>query len=194
MKTKLLLPLNYVVAACVLAMAVGQAKADTFQIFNASGTYTLSRPFSPEALSGTITVDVTSGTISGAALSFPGSGSSAPFWTVVVGQQPDVVSPFYDVAIQTMHFNTGTPPCSGSPGGCHDTLDLVLSENPSTLVNDNGGLIVSGMAVLFDCGCSITSVTGVLTTPLPSALPLFATGFGALGLLGWWRKRKAIAA
>ena len=33
------------------------------------------------------------------------------------------------------------------------------------------------------------------TTPLPAALPLFATGLGAMGLLGWRRKRKnAIAA
>ena len=30
-------------------------------------------------------------------------------------------------------------------------------------------------------------------TPLPAALPLFAGGLGALGLLGWRRKRKAIA-
>ena len=29
--------------------------------------------------------------------------------------------------------------------------------------------------------------------PLPGALPLFATGLGALGLLGWRRKRKAAA-
>ena len=29
--------------------------------------------------------------------------------------------------------------------------------------------------------------------PLPGALPLFATGLGALGLLGWRRKRKATA-
>ena len=29
------------------------------------------------------------------------------------------------------------------------------------------------------------------TTPLPAALPLFATGLGALGLIGWRRKRKA---
>jgi uncharacterized protein (TIGR03118 family) len=28
-------------------------------------------------------------------------------------------------------------------------------------------------------------------TPLPTALPLFATGLGGLGLLGWRRKRKA---
>ena len=31
-------------------------------------------------------------------------------------------------------------------------------------------------------------------TPLPAALPLFATGLGALGLFGWRRKRKNVAA
>ena len=34
---------------------------------------------------------------------------------------------------------------------------------------------------------------GVAGVPLPAALPLFATGLGALGLLGWRRKRKASA-
>ena len=32
------------------------------------------------------------------------------------------------------------------------------------------------------------------STPLPAALPLFATGLGGLGLLGWRRKRKNTAA
>ena len=31
------------------------------------------------------------------------------------------------------------------------------------------------------------------STPLPAALPLFATGLGALGLVGWRRKRKTAA-
>jgi hypothetical protein len=33
-----------------------------------------------------------------------------------------------------------------------------------------------------------------VATPLPAALPLFASGLGALGLLGWRRKRKNAAA
>jgi len=34
---------------------------------------------------------------------------------------------------------------------------------------------------------------GTLVTPIPPALPLFATGLGALGLLGWRRKKKEAA-
>jgi hypothetical protein len=37
-----------------------------------------------------------------------------------------------------------------------------------------------------DCG-----MNGQWSVPLPATLPLFATGLGALGLLGWRRKRKA---
>jgi hypothetical protein len=40
---------------------------------------------------------------------------------------------------------------------------------------------------------SLTFTATVNTTPLPAALPLFATGLGTLGLLGWRRKRKAAA-
>jgi len=34
----------------------------------------------------------------------------------------------------------------------------------------------------------------VTETPLPAALPLFATSLGAMGLLGWRRKRKGVSA
>jgi len=41
---------------------------------------------------------------------------------------------------------------------------------------------------------SIGLVNGVVSgTPLPATLPLFASGLGALGLIGWRRKRKAAA-
>lgn len=35
--------------------------------------------------------------------------------------------------------------------------------------------------------------TAMSQTPIPAALPLFASGLGAIGLLGWRRKRKAAA-
>jgi hypothetical protein len=41
---------------------------------------------------------------------------------------------------------------------------------------------------------STFTITQVATTPLPAALPIFATGLAGLGLFGWRRKRKAQAA
>jgi hypothetical protein len=51
---------------------------------------------------------------------------------------------------------------------------------------------------LVDLGYSIITSPGIgnslaSATPLPAALPLFATGLGSLGLLGWRRKKKATA-
>ena len=44
--------------------------------------------------------------------------------------------------------------------------------------------------VSFDVSASSATFEAV---PLPGSLPLFASGLGALGLLGWRRKRKAQA-
>ena len=41
---------------------------------------------------------------------------------------------------------------------------------------------------------SSANIEFAAATPLPAALPLFVTGLGALGLLGWRRKRKTLAA
>jgi hypothetical protein len=37
----------------------------------------------------------------------------------------------------------------------------------------------------------LEEITAVSSVPLPAALPLFATGVGVLGLLGWRRKKTA---
>jgi hypothetical protein len=50
----------------------------------------------------------------------------------------------------------------------------------------DGNLVPSAGPTCGPLGC-------VSQTPVPAALPLFATGIGGLGLLGWRRKRKAVA-
>lgn len=45
-----------------------------------------------------------------------------------------------------------------------------------------------------DTVINVADVALTPTAPIPAALPLFATGLGALGLLSWRRKRKASAA
>ena len=50
-------------------------------------------------------------------------------------------------------------------------------------------LSVDDLATKVTEGVSFT--LKVTDTPIPASLPLFATGIGALGLLGWRRKRKA---
>jgi hypothetical protein len=69
---------------------------------------------------------------------------------------------------------------------------LLLGVNDDIFV---GTAVDANGAPLPDNTGSLTiSVTdNGLATPLPGALPLFATGLGALGLLGWRRKRKAAA-
>ena len=53
--------------------------------------------------------------------------------------------------------------------------------------------VPSGGEVFESTTASLFSFTPVGAVPLPAALPLFATGLGALGLLGWRRKRKLSA-
>ena len=55
--------------------------------------------------------------------------------------------------------------------------------------------ILQNHHIWFDANLApVNGNDGVGETPLPGALPLFATGLGALGLLGWRRKRKKAAA
>jgi hypothetical protein len=60
--------------------------------------------------------------------------------------------------------------------------------------NANGNLFVADI-LCGQTGCTgLTGPVDVSAVPLPGALPLFVTGLVGWGLLGWRRKRKAIAA
>jgi hypothetical protein len=108
---------------------------------------------------------------------------------------------------------TTVPAFTGFPLGVtsgtflNQTFDLTNSSfyNPA-FVTAEGGLAQAEAALIagieggdtyFNIHTMINpggEIRGQLTqTPLPTALPLFATGIGGLGLLGWRRKRKAQA-
>jgi len=56
-----------------------------------------------------------------------------------------------------------------------------------------GGTVAPGNfdSITYESNYLYGNVTvAVAPTPLPAALPLLATGLGAIGLLGWRRKRK----
>jgi hypothetical protein len=69
----------------------------------------------------------------------------------------------------------------------NNVIETVLTGGPE----DFGETLV-GLGI--NHGPPGTWTTPVSQTPLPAALPLFAAGLGALGLLGWRRKRKNAAA
>jgi len=103
-----------------------------------------------------------------------------------------------------------TAPGSGgsSPGGQSLIFDVTDAAHDLTLASltrsdvsgaNTGQLFAADICPLAGCGqgltgfaagSSILNIGNEGTTPLPAALPLFATGLGGLGLLGWRRKRK----
>jgi len=69
------------------------------------------------------------------------------------------------------------------------SLNVVASLTETGAMQEIGGYFgVAGNSI------QVQSGSAPAVTPLPAALPLFASGLGALGLLGWRRKRKAPAA
>jgi hypothetical protein len=81
-------------------------------------------------------------------------------------------------------FQDGTIGCGNAFNNCIKLTNSTLGFNSVGTVN------FTGEVPSFE----IATERVVTTTPLPAALPLFAGGLSAMGLLGWRRKRKAQAA
>jgi len=100
------------------------------------------------------------------------------------------------------------PPGNGPGGGTPTNFYLCSDGAPCDYPTDRQFFDIPETAALFsyggwfDLGVALTQdhlFDGALlvysdTTPIPAALPLFATGLGALGLLSWRRKRNKAAA
>jgi hypothetical protein len=80
-------------------------------------------------------------------------------------------------------------------GGGTVTQTFALSPNWTTfnLSSFTSLTSVDFSAIVGDPDPAFDNLVLSSATPLPAALPLFATGLGGLGLLGWRRKRKAQA-
>jgi hypothetical protein len=99
-----------------------------------------------------------------------------------------------------------TPSTTGQPSGVAFFVSNYTGNNvpiPTDVAVDlffsSGLLQYSAVTGNTSFGCCSLQTFGNFTvsevgaTPLPAALPLFATGIGGLGLLGWRSKRKAQA-
>ena len=80
-------------------------------------------------------------------------------------------------------------PFEGVPTGPFSAIipETGLPQDITSFLYDPGAIAAGGSATFQ------SDVSDPILTPLPAALPLFATGLGALGLLGWRRKKKAAA-
>jgi hypothetical protein len=102
------------------------------------------------------------------------------------------------VGVATL-FDTNHTPFGGSPA----TDSFLLSIDGGgffavTFANANNELLnYTGNVFAFEQKSGnadfYVSALAYNATPIPAALPLFATGLGTLGLVGWRRKRKAAA-
>ena len=180
--------------ACVALFGVSQARSATI-------TYNVDIVSGSSSITGSITTDATIGKLSVTnvkdwnlkvidslatfSLTGPLSGNNSIvggiFLESVVASATDLDFLFGNTREDDFEFATRTNPSA------LDFLDAGI-ESPSGLIN----IVNNGLGeVQFD---PTTDVIGtVATTLLPAALPLFATGLGAMGLFGWRRKRKNTA-
>jgi hypothetical protein len=154
------------------------------------------------ARASTITLDLTTAaltgdvSLNGSDLKFASNGIGTATFTFasipahqyvidVTGQSNQSTS-FVDFTINGTQLGTNTNFGSG-----FNTIALASFVDPST---SDVFAITNGGTGNTETHISTITVTGdFAVTPIPDALPLFATGLAALLLFGWHRKRKAIA-
>jgi len=191
--------------ACLGLLTVSSANATTFNV-NIS--------LDGSSVVGTIATNVSSGVL---------DASNITDWNLVLSNPPGTPSDVLPASTDTLTFANSSALLFGtslqiigndlvfnfSSSDTSQDFDLhngsvagVLFADAHDSGNSNGLIEVGTTTVnqisgnpqglTFDL-VPVTDTIGIAETPLPAALPLFATGLGAMGLLGWRRKRSVQA-
>ena len=137
-------------------------------------------PEDPVKGSFTITFDPTMSVSGGTTISFNSINialSAQPvFFNYAAGGELDVCS-----------SSSASPICGITEA--ENSFELQINDFATSPTFTGFSYTQSGVDALWD-----TNDGSATVVPIPGALPLFATGLGAMGLLGWRRKRKNAAA
>jgi hypothetical protein len=185
MKTKIL---GFVVCVALLGVSwVGAAKAASI-VFDVSGTLLANPPTTTmdTTLSGTLTIDVSTGTLTAVDLMVPGFSD----FTHLDGSEASGVDDWY------ISTDNGT-----GCGPAVDCLEITIATSPTgaSLVDLESASLVG--AILGGGCCTVFYVdvaTGGTVTPEASAVPGPIAGAGAPGilfagsLLAWWRRNRKL--
>jgi hypothetical protein len=178
----------------LLASVACPAVADVYEVFTASGQYTLSSDGSTHDWSGKLTIDATLTTPLPLTFTSKIVASSASFDLGVLGiftiSTPQMLNP--------VDFSKPYGPVVAfeSANGPYGQFVLVLSATPLLL---NQSSLITSLTYATDLRTinflaypftGTVVPTSTYVTPLPATIPLFASG---LGLIGWMARRGKIA-
>jgi hypothetical protein len=175
--SRLLLPILLVSSVLALCLAPS-ARADTVSTFDVSGSLVQGGTFS-----GTLTIDVTSGTVTGLDITFPGlSAFNTLGYSEKIG--PEAASPWFVIGV-----NDPNPFCLV----CWYTwLEFTTMPTPGSLVGFTGGTIIDGSVAYVPTEDGLYRIAAGSITPAPTATPepssMLLLAGGLTGLLGLRRK------
>jgi hypothetical protein len=169
---------KFVTALLLLCFASG-AEASTIETFDVTGTYTCVQFYPGETgcggtfNDGTLIIDPTTNTVLGGGIPEVGLMFTTPSYPGAFQGYAGVGYYLLDVSPDLSGLFISFEYLAGFGSPCSYGHFPYCDNRPENL----SGVLSNGV------------VTD--TTPLPATLPLFATGIGGLGLLGWRRKRRA---